>query len=181
MDKKSSCNARGAGDASLIPGSGRALGGGHGNPLQYSWLENPMDRGAWQAVIHRVAKSRTQLKWLGTRGRPGLKVQSIQSLFSCLQYLVWYCRPWHTASQTKVDHTARPPGSGKRDRQWSSRVLEFKLKAHCLCPAVSSTRVLRLGSSLVGVLCRGPAPADPGYSKGRRSRRPIYLFIYSEI
>ena len=46
-------------DASLIPGSGRSLGGGHGNTLQYSCLENHMDRGAWQATIHRVAKSWT--------------------------------------------------------------------------------------------------------------------------
>ena len=38
------------------PGSGRSPGGGHGNPLQYSCLENPMDRGAWQAIVHRVAK-----------------------------------------------------------------------------------------------------------------------------
>ena len=44
-------------DAALIPGSGRSLGGGHGNPLQYSCLESPMDRGAWWATVHRVAKS----------------------------------------------------------------------------------------------------------------------------
>ena len=40
-----------------IPGSGRSLGGGEGNPLQYSCLENPMDRGAWQAVVHGIAES----------------------------------------------------------------------------------------------------------------------------
>ena len=45
-----------------IPGLGRSLGGGHGNPLQYSCLENPMDRGAWQATVYGVAQSRTQLK-----------------------------------------------------------------------------------------------------------------------
>ena len=45
-------------DASLIPGSGRSPGEGHGNPLQYSGLENPLGRGAWWAMIHRVAKSR---------------------------------------------------------------------------------------------------------------------------
>ena len=44
------------GDPGLIPGSGRSLGEGNGNPLQYSCLGNPMDRGAWQATIHRVAK-----------------------------------------------------------------------------------------------------------------------------
>ena len=43
-------------DASLISGSGRSPGGGHGNPLQYSCLENPMDRGAWKVAVHGVAK-----------------------------------------------------------------------------------------------------------------------------
>ena len=46
-------------DMGSIPGSGRSPGGGHGNPLQYSCLENPMDRGAWRAVVHRVAESDT--------------------------------------------------------------------------------------------------------------------------
>ena len=50
-----------AGDVGLIPGSGRFPGEGNGNPLQYSCLENAMNRGAWQAVVHGVAKSRTQL------------------------------------------------------------------------------------------------------------------------
>ena len=49
-----------------MPGSGRSPGEGIGNPLQYSCLENPMDRGAWQATVHRVAKSWTQLKQLST-------------------------------------------------------------------------------------------------------------------
>ena len=53
-------------DAGSNPGLGRSPGGGHGNPLQYSCLENPMDRGAWWATVHRVTKSRTQLKRLGT-------------------------------------------------------------------------------------------------------------------
>ena len=44
-------------DEGLIPGSGRSLGGGHGNPLQYSYLGNPMDRGAWRATVHRVTES----------------------------------------------------------------------------------------------------------------------------
>ena len=54
-------------DESLIPGAGRSPGGGHRNPLQYSCLENPMDRGAWQATVHRVAKSWTGLKRLSTQ------------------------------------------------------------------------------------------------------------------
>ena len=53
-------------DMGSIPGSGRSPGGKHCNPLQYSYLENPMDRGAWGATVHGVAKSRTQLKRLST-------------------------------------------------------------------------------------------------------------------
>ena len=45
-----------AGDTGSISESGRSPGGGHGNPLQYSCLENPMDRGAWQAAVHRAAQ-----------------------------------------------------------------------------------------------------------------------------
>ena len=52
-------NAGNIRDMGLIPGSGRSPGGGHGNPLQYSCLEKPMDRGAWWATDHRVTKSWT--------------------------------------------------------------------------------------------------------------------------
>ena len=62
-------NAGDMGDVGFIPGSGRSPGRGHGNPLQYFCLENPMDRGAWQAMVHRVAQSLTQLKWLSTHAR----------------------------------------------------------------------------------------------------------------
>ena len=54
------------GDAGLIPRSGRSPGEGHGNPLQYSCLENPRDRGAWRATVHGVIKSQTRQKRLGT-------------------------------------------------------------------------------------------------------------------
>ena len=52
-NKESACNA---GDLGSIPGSGRSPGEGNGNPLQYSCLENPMDRGAWRATVHGVAR-----------------------------------------------------------------------------------------------------------------------------
>ena len=55
--KKLPTNARDMRDAGLIPGSERSPGGGHDNPLWYSCLKNPMDRGAWRATVHRVAKS----------------------------------------------------------------------------------------------------------------------------
>ena len=56
--KESTCNAR---DIGLIPGSGKSPGGGNSYSLQYSCLENSMDRGAWQATVHEFAKSWTRL------------------------------------------------------------------------------------------------------------------------
>ena len=64
--KEFSWKAGDTGDEGLIPESGRPLGGGHGSPVQYSCLENSMDRGAWRATVHGVAKSWTWLKhWSG--------------------------------------------------------------------------------------------------------------------
>ena len=59
-----SANAGDIRNQGSIPRLGRSPGGEHGNPLQYCCLENPMDKAAWQATVHRVAKSWTQLKWL---------------------------------------------------------------------------------------------------------------------
>ena len=56
MGEGSACNAVDAGDMGLIPGLGRSPGGGHSNPLWYSCLEMPMDRGAWQATVHRSSE-----------------------------------------------------------------------------------------------------------------------------
>ena len=68
--KNPSANGGDIRDAGSIPGLGRSPGGGHGNPLQYSCLENPMDRRAWRATIHKVAKSQTWLKQLSTHIHP---------------------------------------------------------------------------------------------------------------
>ena len=59
--KEVTCKTGDPGDVGLIPGSGRSFGVGKGNPLQYSCLENSMDRGAWKATVHGVAKSCTWL------------------------------------------------------------------------------------------------------------------------
>ena len=61
--KESACNS---GDLGSISGMGRFPGGGHGNPLQYSCLENPLDKGVWWATLYKVAKRRTGLKQLST-------------------------------------------------------------------------------------------------------------------
>ena len=65
--KDSICNAGSTGDAVLIPGFwGRSPGGGHSNPLQYTCLKNPMERGTWGAIVHGVAKSWTLFEHRGT-------------------------------------------------------------------------------------------------------------------
>ena len=61
MSKELACNAGDTGDMGSISGSGRSLGGGNGNLLQYSCLENPMDGGAWRAAVHGVAEGWTRL------------------------------------------------------------------------------------------------------------------------
>ena len=69
--KNPPANAGDTRDVGSIPRLGRSLGGGHGNPLQYSCLENPTDRKAWQATVHGVTKSQTRLKRLSTHTRAG--------------------------------------------------------------------------------------------------------------
>ena len=59
MVKNLPTNTRDLRDEGSIPGSGRSPGGGHSNLLQWSFLENPMDRGAWQTTVHGIAKSQT--------------------------------------------------------------------------------------------------------------------------
>ena len=75
--KNSTCNG---GDASLISRSGRFPGREHGNPLQYACLENSTDRGAWWAIVQRVARSQTRLKWLNTH----------KDRFSPCRTILWY-------------------------------------------------------------------------------------------
>ena len=75
--KEFTCNAGATGDTGSIPGLGRSLGGGNGNSLQYSCLENPMDGGAWQATVQRVTKSWTRLKRRSTH-RTGPSVYHVE-------------------------------------------------------------------------------------------------------
>ena len=93
--KASACNAA---DLGLIPGLGRSPGEGNGNPLQYSCLENPMDRGAWWATVHGVAKSGT---WLSNftftfkSKRPGSK--------GCIVYNYMHMTFWKRQSYRNIE------------------------------------------------------------------------------
>ena len=64
MIKNLPANTGDTGDLALIPGLGRSTGGGNGNPLQYSCVENPMDRGAWRVIVHRAFKELDRTEWL---------------------------------------------------------------------------------------------------------------------
>ena len=83
-------------DAGSIPGLGRSLGGRHGNPLQYSYLENPKDRGAWWAMVHRVTKSQIGLKWLGTHACKLIRTQWDLLYFSSLKISLFM---WNVANR----------------------------------------------------------------------------------
>ena len=69
--KESICNAGATGDSGWIPRLGRSPQDGNGNPLQYSCLENPIDRGAWQAIVHGVAKSQAWLSNYHSHSKEG--------------------------------------------------------------------------------------------------------------
>ena len=77
--KEFACNAGDAGDSGLMPGLGRSPGGGHGNPLQYSCLENRMDRRTWRTTVHRVTKSQT----VTTEATEHARVQKSYDILNC--------------------------------------------------------------------------------------------------
>ena len=81
-DKESACNA---GDKGSIPGSRRSPGGGNGYPLQYTCLENSMDRGAWQAAVHGVAKELDMTEQLNNN----IELVTILLLFNTGVFLSW--------------------------------------------------------------------------------------------
>ena len=80
MVKNLPANAGDVRDVGLLPGSGRSPGEGNGNPFQYSCLNNPMDRGAWQATVHRLTKSQTRLKGLSMH----IGISLLNSFVLCL-------------------------------------------------------------------------------------------------
>ena len=87
MVKNLTANAGDIRDAGSIPALGRPPGGGHGNPFNYSWLENSMDRGAWWAIVHKVAKSQTKLKPLSMHTCDKLTAKRILNMESWKSFL----------------------------------------------------------------------------------------------
>ena len=119
MDKESACNA---GDPGLIPGSGRSPGEGNSNSLQYSCLENSIDRGAWQIMVYGVAKNQTRLKRLSFL---------LFSFNGCSQKM--YCGPSQVVLVVKnpparageVRDVGSIPGSGRSHGEENSTPLQY--------------------------------------------------------
>ena len=95
-------------DGSLIPGLGRSPEGGHGNLLQYSCLGNPMDRGAWQATVHRVTKSWTWLRRLSMHTHRGLVGSNSVSIYTWVVQFSSVAQSCPTLWPHESQH-ARPP------------------------------------------------------------------------
>ena len=84
-----------AGDPGSIPGLGRSPAEGNGNPLQYYFLENPMDRGAWQATVHGVAKSRTRMSNFTFKSPERINFKKVERDYLAYQILlhtIRYCK-----------------------------------------------------------------------------------------
>ena len=100
-------NAGATGDLGSIPGLERSPGGENGNPLQYSCLEKPMDRGAWQATVHGVAKSQTWLRyWAHTHDMPFAQITFVSFSKFYSKEIIWkvkYC--WVIYERTKYRNT----------------------------------------------------------------------------
>ena len=95
-------NAGDVRETGSISGLERSPAGGHGNPLHYSCLENPMDRGAWWATVHRTAKSWTWLKWLSTHIPAGIWPSwDLNSALSGFEYILSWSIMWLHLRESK--------------------------------------------------------------------------------
>ena len=161
-------NAGDVRDAGSIPGSGRSCGGGHGKPLQLSCLENPEDRGAWRAAVHRFIWSQTRVRPLEVTDHvwpwPG-----INYLNSDLYFHWWLKKPFRPLSfldgqkQTEMSaaHLPAGPQAWKEQRAWSSQAEH--LLSVLPSRAFLSTAPLQCGSGMVDIwgLLQQDNPMDP--------------------
>ena len=108
MIKKLSAKAGDTGDVSSIPQSGRTHGGGNGNPLQYSCLGNPIDRGAWRVAAHEVAESWTRLSdwaraWWGRHREGKENAMTWAKLVGLRQGGLVCCSSWHRKESDRTE------------------------------------------------------------------------------
>ena len=129
--KESACNA---GDLGSIPGLGRSLGAGNGNPFQYSCLGNPTDRGDWQATVHGVTKSRT---WLSMWWR----------LLNTLQNII-------RTSYRPVNSCVQTPPAFRVYRQIVFPQFQWKLVGYFLALLFSDSLFLISASKWIFTLCK---------------------------
>ena len=108
-------------DMGSVPGLGRSPGGGHGNPLQYSCLENPMDRGAWQATVHRVGQSQTRLKQLSTHAHD-LDILILTHMHAYMWYVCMHMLAYDFFSLEKF---MRLEGSKAEERSVHQQCLQY--------------------------------------------------------
>ena len=117
VNKETSAHAGDIRDTGLIPGSERSPGGGHGNPLQYSCLENCMDRGAWRATVHGVAKKRLSRHVPFSKSGGGLRLCSSNRLPGQCCWSKDY-----TSSNKEKEHDCRlTTGSWGSEGRWGGR------------------------------------------------------------
>ena len=164
--KNPPANAGDIRDMGSIPGLGRSPRGGHGNPLQYSCLGNLMDRGAWWGTVHRVAKSRTRLKWLNTHthtiGASALPWSLTWAMLLWTEIVRLFC-PWGTPTASFCRNPYNPEGiplgwsplkmSQVHLPSQASLWLQVKVSHPCSSQGWNS--------AWTTVLCSSPAPSCP--------------------
>ena len=112
--KESACNAE---DPGSIPGSGRSPGEWNGNPLQYSCLENSMDKEAWRATVHGIAENQTRLNDCHFTSRGLVKVRQVVSMCTS-ESLCPPSNPRTSTSQWTLEGSCLPGGDWLRDARW---------------------------------------------------------------
>ena len=138
--KNPPANAGDVRDTGSIPGLGKFPGGGQGNPLQYSCLENPVDRGAWRARARRVTKSWISLKWLGTYWSPGQGFSST----SITEGAAIHCPLFKEMHLPLLDKVDLFPLEVILPTFWYVCKKEKKAHVSSTCPIFLETKVLRV-------------------------------------
>ena len=143
-------------DTSSIPGSGRYPGEGHGNPLQYSCLDNPIDRGAWRTTVHGVARSQTWLKRLSTHAQQSMDWWTKARCCCCC------CEVASVVSNSVWPHRRQPT---RLPRPWDSPGKNTGAGCHFLlqCMKVKSLSHVRLFAT--PWTAAYPAPPSMGFSR----------------